>query len=105
MISPSGKVSGDKWGESDTRFTYILLSSLTLLGRISAIDDVRLHRGRARELMVENLRGSMNFDGGFGTEPGGESHGGQGKFSFAVNHIRGDGWGGDEDLDRVGRER
>lgn len=28
-------------------------------------------------MLIENLRGCMNFDGGFGSTPGGESHGGQ----------------------------
>lgn len=39
----------------------------------------------AREAILENIRGSMNFDGGFGTEPGAESHGGQGK--LLLRHV------------------
>ncbi|KAK4685251.1 geranylgeranyl transferase type-2 subunit beta, partial [Tremellales sp. Uapishka_1] len=70
-VSPNGSVSGDAFGETDTRFTYILLSSLTLLGRISALDETK------REKIIDNLQRSLNFDGGFGREPGGESHGGQ----------------------------
>jgi prenyltransferase beta subunit len=31
-------------------------------------------------MLIENLRGCMNFDGGFGSTPGGESHGGQSEF-------------------------
>jgi geranylgeranyl transferase type-2 subunit beta len=38
-----------------------------------------LYGGRGREMVLENIRRSMNFDGGFGTEPGAESHGGQGE--------------------------
>jgi len=75
-VSSNGSVSGDDFEESDTRFTYILLSSLSLLGRLEALDD--LYEGRGRELVIGNLKGSMNFDGGFGVEPGAESHGAQG---------------------------
>jgi prenyltransferase beta subunit len=32
-------------------------------------------------MLTENLRGCMNFDGGFGSTPGGESHGGQSESS------------------------
>lgn len=76
LVSVDGRVSGDRWGESDTRFSYILLNALTLLGRLGDLE--RLHVGRGKELVVDNIANSMNFDGGFGTEPGAESHGGQG---------------------------
>lgn len=78
-VSPTGSVSGDKFGESDTRFTYILLSSLSLLDHLDDLDEI--YEGKGRELVLENLRGSGNFDGGFGPEPGGESHGAQGEWS------------------------
>jgi geranylgeranyl transferase type-2 subunit beta len=70
-------VSGDHFGESDTRFSYILLNALSLLGRLTDLD--RLHDGHGRQLVLDNILGCMNFDGAFGTEPGAESHGGQGK--------------------------
>jgi geranylgeranyl transferase type-2 subunit beta len=76
LVRRDGAVAGDSFGETDTRFSYILIQALTLLGRLDELD--KLHGGRGRELVVENIRKSMNFDGGFGTEPGAESHGGQG---------------------------
>ncbi|RXK38542.1 geranylgeranyl transferase type-2 subunit beta [Tremella mesenterica] len=75
LVSPTGQVSGDSFGETDTRFSYILLQSLTLLGKM---DNLRsLHDGRGLRLVVEHIQKCMNFDGGFGTTIGGESHGGQ----------------------------
>ena len=69
-------MSGDAFGESDTRFSYILLQALALLDRLPDLDA--LHQGTGRVLVVERIKGSMNFDGGFGLEPGAESHGAQG---------------------------
>ncbi|WVQ80578.1 hypothetical protein IAT38_002683 [Cryptococcus sp. DSM 104549] len=66
-----GSVSGDQWGESDTRFSYILLQSLALLGRLDRLSQAD------RDNIVENIRRCQNFDGGFGTSPGAESHSGQ----------------------------
>jgi len=77
LVNPDGSVSGDHFGESDTRFSYILLQALALLGRLKALDD--LFEGRGRDLVVDNIRRSMNFDGAFGSGPGGESHGAQGQ--------------------------
>jgi geranylgeranyl transferase type-2 subunit beta len=77
LIRPDGQVAGDSFGETDSRFTYILLNALSLLDRLSDLDSDTLHGGKARELIVANLRGCMNFDSGFGTTPGAESHGGQ----------------------------
>lgn len=71
LVNPDGSVSGDKWGESDTRFSYILLSCLSLLGRLSSLTDEQI------EGITENIRKCMNFDGGFGLSPGTESHSGQ----------------------------
>lgn len=77
LIRPDGQVAGDSFGETDSRFTYILLNALSLLGRLSDLDKTDLYDGGARELIVGNLKGCMNFDSGFGTTPGAESHGGQ----------------------------
>ena len=74
-INPDGTVSGDEWGETDTRFTHILLLSLTLIGRMDALR--KLFDGKGLDLVVENIRLSMNFDGAFGSGPGAESHGSQ----------------------------
>ena len=85
LIQPSGEVAGDHFGETDSRFTYVLLNSLSLLGRLDALDDTGLYGGKAREMVVENLRGCMNFDSGFGSTPGGESHGGQSGSCFMLS--------------------
>ncbi|WVN86270.1 uncharacterized protein L203_101432 [Cryptococcus depauperatus CBS 7841] len=71
LINPDGSVAGDKWGESDTRFSYILLSCLSLLGRLDRLLPEQ------RESITDNIKNCMNFDGGFGTRPGAESHSGQ----------------------------
>ena len=76
-VNSDGSVSGDSFGESDTRFSYILLSTLTLLGKMDSLRA--LHDGKGLDLVVDNVRRSMNFDGAFGSGPGAESHGAQGK--------------------------
>lgn len=75
-MADDGRVAGDSFGERDTRFSYILVSALSLLGRLDALETI--HGGKGRELVVGNIAGSMNFDGAFGSEPGAESHGAQG---------------------------
>ena len=60
-------LSGDKWGEVDTRFSFCAVAALTLLGELNAIDI---------DAAVEFVKSCMNFDGGFGTRPGSESHAG-----------------------------
>lgn len=88
LIRPDGSIAGDSFGETDTRFSYILIQALTLLGRLSELDSLMLVQPgqgeprSARDTVLENIQRSMNFDGGFGTEPGAESHGGQGEFSW-----------------------
>lgn len=81
LVNPDGTVAGDQFGESDSRFTYILVQCLSLIGKLDALDD--LHGGQGRRLVVDNLLGCMNFDSAFGTEPGAESHGGQGELRDA----------------------
>ncbi len=71
----TGCVSGDKWGETDTRFSYIAVSCLSLLGRLADLDAA--FDGRGRALVVGNIERCRNFDGGFGAREGAESHGGQ----------------------------
>ncbi|EJT99925.1 rab geranylgeranyltransferase [Dacryopinax primogenitus] len=66
--NPSGSFSGDRWGETDTRFSYITLQALELLGRLDAID---------KEKAVAHIRRCKNYDGGFGATEGAESHSGQ----------------------------
>jgi geranylgeranyl transferase type-2 subunit beta len=65
---PDGSFEGDHWGEVDTRFSYCALSCLSLLGRLDAVNV---------ELAVQFIDTCQNFDGGFGSIPGAESHAGQ----------------------------
>jgi len=66
---------GDRWGETDTRFTYCAINSLSLMGT--------LHKKRNGEqaLDVEKtvnfFKKCRNYDGGFGNDIGGESHAAQ----------------------------
>lgn len=60
--------SGDKWGEVDTRFSFCAVLALSLIQRLSAID---------LEKAIDFVLSCMNFDGGFGSRPGSESHAGR----------------------------
>ena len=62
-----GSFMGDKWGEIDTRFTYAALNALSLLDGLHSIDI---------DKCKEYLTQCRNFDGGYGTKPGAESHSG-----------------------------
>ncbi|CAG9582285.1 putative geranylgeranyltransferase [Leishmania major strain Friedlin] len=68
MQLPDGSFQGDEWGEVDTRFSYIALSCLRLLGRCECVDV---------EAAVQYVLRCQNWDGGFGVSPGAESHAGQ----------------------------
>ena len=63
-----GSFAGDRWLEIDTRFSYCALLSLSILGRLDAVDVP------AAACFVSSCR---NFDGGYGCVPGAESHAGQ----------------------------
>ncbi|WVQ72848.1 hypothetical protein IAR50_002409 [Cryptococcus sp. DSM 104548] len=71
LINDDGSVRGDPSPESDTRFTYILLSSLSLMSRLHLLTP------KQRSSITSNIERCRNFDGGFGLEPGTESHSGQ----------------------------
>lgn len=65
-----GSFAGDKWGEIDTRFSYCALSALSILGKLrSGVINV--------DKSAEYIALCQNFDGGFGCQPGAESHAGQ----------------------------
>ncbi|KAA0198235.1 Rab geranylgeranyltransferase beta subunit [Fasciolopsis buskii] len=69
-----GSFCGDEWGEIDTRFTFCALASLSLLGRL----DECVQSGHLNaEECASYLERCQNLDGGFGTQPGSESHAGQ----------------------------
>lgn len=63
-----GSFSGDIAGEIDTRFSFCAIATLYLLERLDAINI---------QSSVKFIKRCYNFDGGFGTRPGSESHAGQ----------------------------
>lgn len=71
LQTPSGCFSGDRFGETDTRFTFCAVAALSLINRLSSLspDDT--------ERAVAHIRRCRNFDGGFGSSEGAESHAGQ----------------------------
>ena len=64
----TGEFNGDEWGETDTRFLFGAFIALSLLGMLSAVDV---------EKAITVVQASQNFDGGYGSRPGAESHAGQ----------------------------
>lgn len=64
----TGIFYGDEWGEEDTRFLYVALNGLSLLGLLSLVDV---------DKAVSYIVSCANFDGGYGAKPGAESHSGQ----------------------------
>jgi geranylgeranyl transferase type-2 subunit beta len=64
----TGTFAGDEWGETDTRFLYGALNALSLLGLLHLVNVDRA---------VDHVQSCANFDGGYGTSPGAESHSGQ----------------------------
>lgn len=64
----TGTFAGDEWGERDTRFLYGALNALSLMGLLDLVDV---------EKAVQHIHSCANFDGGYGTSPGAESHSGQ----------------------------
>lgn len=64
----TGTFAGDEWGEEDTRFLYGALNALSLLGLLSLVDV---------DKAVDHIAACANFDGGYGVNPGAESHSGQ----------------------------
>ena len=63
-----GSFAGDDWGEVDTRYACCAVLSLSLLGRIEAIDS---------RSAGDYLRQCQNRDGGFGMARNTESHAGK----------------------------
>ncbi|KAI5196911.1 hypothetical protein E4T39_07577 [Aureobasidium subglaciale] len=64
----NGTFAGDEWGETDTRFLYGAFNALSLLGLMHLVDV---------EKAINHVQSCANFDGGYGTGPGAESHSGQ----------------------------
>jgi geranylgeranyl transferase type-2 subunit beta len=82
LQTPSGVFAGDQFGETDTRFTYCAINALSLLDRKfitpgTAPFDI--------DNAIGHIRQCRNFDGGFGSSIGAESHAGQGATSTAAS--------------------
>jgi len=73
LQQPSGVFAGDTFGETDTRFLYCAVNALSLLGRLGDLD---------KEKTIGYLERCRNFDGGFGSVVGAESHAAQGEDGF-----------------------
>ena len=79
-----GSFAGDEWGEVDTRFSYCALSALSILGALPHEDGNNSGGGQSTGTATIDLQKAAlyvsscrNFDGGFGSVPGAESHAGQ----------------------------
>ena len=66
--NPDGSFSGDSSNEVDTRFSLCALATLHLIDKPTAVNVPKA---------IEFVTRCYNFDGGFGTVPGSESHAGQ----------------------------
>ncbi|KAI0155058.1 terpenoid cyclases/protein prenyltransferase alpha-alpha toroid [Xylariaceae sp. FL1272] len=64
----TGSFAGDEWGEEDTRFLYGAFNALSLLDMLHLVDV---------DKAVNHVASCANFDGGYGVNPGDESHSGQ----------------------------
>ena len=69
LQQPSGVFAGDSFGETDTRFLYCAVNALSLLGRLNEMN---------KDKAVEYIERCRNYDGGFGSSVGAESHAAQG---------------------------
>ncbi|VIO88943.1 Uncharacterized protein BM_BM14698 [Brugia malayi] len=69
LQNEDGSFGGDEYNEIDTRFSFCALATLHLIGKLENSINV----GKA----VDYILNCYNFDGGFGTRPGSESHAGQ----------------------------
>lgn len=82
-----GSFAGDEWGEVDTRFSYCALSALSILGALPDDDcnddnDDGATKDKSTTTIdlqkaAQYVSSCRNFDGGFGSVPGAESHAGQ----------------------------
>ncbi|KAG8967020.1 hypothetical protein FRC03_010867 [Tulasnella sp. 419] len=68
LQNPNGSFSGDRFGETDTRFGYCAVSALSQVGQLDKLDV---------DKTVGYIRKCRNFDGGFGASEGAESHAAQ----------------------------
>lgn len=78
LQQPSGVFAGDRFGETDTRFLYCAVSALSLLGRLDALDY---------DKTVGYIIRCRNYDGGFGSCAGAESHAAQGRGLMRITSL------------------
>ena len=103
-MQSDGSVHGDAWGECDTRFSLCAVACLALIVSCSLtlpsfpLQD-RLACVDTSAICAHVLR-CHNFDGGFGTRPGSESHAGMVYCCVATLAVCGR--LGDVDADRTG---
>ncbi|MCJ1307940.1 hypothetical protein MMC25_001588 [Agyrium rufum] len=64
----TGSFAGDEWGETDTRFLFGAMNALSLMNLMHLVDLTKA---------VNHVQACSNFDGGFGSSPGAESHAAQ----------------------------
>ncbi|KAH6904881.1 rab geranylgeranyltransferase [Coprinopsis sp. MPI-PUGE-AT-0042] len=83
LQQPSGTFAGDIWGEIDTRFLYCAMNALSLLGRLHELDapfptsEGASESRTRRDLTIDYIKRCQNYDGGFGSNVGAESHAAQ----------------------------
>lgn len=103
LQQPSGTFAGDRWGETDTRFLFCALCTLSLLGLLpsqSTQEPPLINTASA----INHVKACQNPDGGFGVSPGYESHSGQVYTCLGALSITGeqDDFLGEEGKDRLG---
>ena len=77
LQQPNGTFAGDEWGETDTRFLYGALNALSLLHYLPSQQPASPSPLVDVDAAISHIKACHNFDGGFGTSPGAESHSGQ----------------------------
>lgn len=88
LQAEDGGFYGDYTKERDTRFCYCAVLSLTiLLKRVPSLIGLHLNNLIDVDALRSYLLRCLNSDGGFGTTPGDESHGGQTFCCVATMHL------------------
>lgn len=88
LQAEDGGFYGDYTKEKDTRFCYCAVLSLTiLLKRVPSLIGYHLNDMIDVNALCSYILRCLNKDGGFGTTPGDESHGGQTFCCVATMHL------------------
>ena len=104
LQQPNGTFAGDEWGETDTRFLYGALNALSLMQYLPSQQPPGTTPLIDVDAAIAHIKACHNFDGGFGTSPGAESHSGQIFTCLAALSITGelDSYLGESGKDRLG---